>query len=240
MKSPNQTGSAHAVIIVILVVGLLGTLGFVFWQNFINKPADNQANTAPATVVEQETQDGKCQSDDEAATNGIFCSEAYGVKFSVPDEFKGKLQQADNKPVYPVSYTEATPAAIGQTERVVSAEFTEGEYSYTLTVSLYPQIAGMTLGLAGGDEFVVGEKKLVSTASGEEYPEYPFVTTDNDTKIYRDTYGDVGYMLYSNAVVAGDKVIKIELKSSPRNTEGLPQALPTIDDEVLYKSVELL
>lgn len=36
-KNLSQKGSAHVVIIVILVVALLGTLGFVFWQNFVYK-----------------------------------------------------------------------------------------------------------------------------------------------------------------------------------------------------------
>jgi len=41
-----QKGSAHVVIIVILVVALLGALGFIFWQNFINKePAPKQTET---------------------------------------------------------------------------------------------------------------------------------------------------------------------------------------------------
>lgn len=35
--SQNQTGSAHVLIVVILVVALLGALGFIFWQNLINK-----------------------------------------------------------------------------------------------------------------------------------------------------------------------------------------------------------
>ncbi len=52
MKSRHsQTGSAH-VIIIVLIVALLGVLGFVFWQNFMNKPASTQtsaAQTAPQT-----------------------------------------------------------------------------------------------------------------------------------------------------------------------------------------------
>jgi hypothetical protein len=36
--SSKQTGSAHVVIISTLVIALFSTLGFVFWQNFINKP----------------------------------------------------------------------------------------------------------------------------------------------------------------------------------------------------------
>lgn len=45
-KTLSQKGSAHIVIIIILVVALLGTLGFIFWQNFINKePTPKQTET---------------------------------------------------------------------------------------------------------------------------------------------------------------------------------------------------
>lgn len=52
MKSRNQTGNAHVVIIIILVVALVGALGFVFWQNFMNKSA---TNTTAETTQQQET-----------------------------------------------------------------------------------------------------------------------------------------------------------------------------------------
>lgn len=36
-NSSSQKGSAHVIIIVVLIVALVGTLGFIFWQNFIDK-----------------------------------------------------------------------------------------------------------------------------------------------------------------------------------------------------------
>lgn len=47
MNKQKQDGSAHIVAIVILIIALVGTLGFVFWQNFLNKKdsADNVAQT---------------------------------------------------------------------------------------------------------------------------------------------------------------------------------------------------
>lgn len=51
-KSQNQTGSAHVVIIVILVLAIMGLLGFVFWQNFIQKKATTTTSTT-TTVVDQ-------------------------------------------------------------------------------------------------------------------------------------------------------------------------------------------
>jgi len=50
MSKLKQSGSAHVIIIVVLVVALLGALGFVFYQNFIaKKPTET-------TIAKQETE----------------------------------------------------------------------------------------------------------------------------------------------------------------------------------------
>lgn len=49
--STHQTGSAHVIIIIVLVVALLGVLGFVFWQNFVSEqPADIETGIAGETA----------------------------------------------------------------------------------------------------------------------------------------------------------------------------------------------
>lgn len=48
----KQSGGAHVIIVVILIIALLGVLGFVFWQNFINKSAsDTQASSETQTTT---------------------------------------------------------------------------------------------------------------------------------------------------------------------------------------------
>ena len=48
----SQTGSAHAIIIILLVIALLGGLGFVFWQNFAkSKSETKQTKTAQNSVT---------------------------------------------------------------------------------------------------------------------------------------------------------------------------------------------
>ena len=51
MKSKQQAGSAHVIITVVLVVALMGALGFIFWQNFIQK----KAVTTTATPASSQT-----------------------------------------------------------------------------------------------------------------------------------------------------------------------------------------
>lgn len=50
-KSLSQKGNAHVVIIVILVITLVGALGFVFWQNFTNK--ESSENKVEVTKNDQ-------------------------------------------------------------------------------------------------------------------------------------------------------------------------------------------
>jgi hypothetical protein len=50
MRQKKQSGSAHLTIIIILVIALVGLLGFVYWQNFMQpKTIEAENNTATNT-----------------------------------------------------------------------------------------------------------------------------------------------------------------------------------------------
>jgi len=51
VKTRNQIGSAHVVIIVLLTVAVLGLLGFVFWQNFMGVKTSDTTKTETANKV---------------------------------------------------------------------------------------------------------------------------------------------------------------------------------------------
>lgn len=62
-KTLSQKGSAHAVIIVILVAALLGALGFIFWQNFMNKDTSDTNNTTKVENKQENTNENAEKSD---------------------------------------------------------------------------------------------------------------------------------------------------------------------------------
>ena len=93
MKTTVNRGSAHAVIIIVLVVALLGTLGFVFWQNFIKK--DDTAKTTDTTkqtndnkTAESTTKKAETKTDTPAQPSDVkyLVVKEWGVKFP----YKGK------------------------------------------------------------------------------------------------------------------------------------------------------
>lgn len=51
-NSQRQNGSAHIVIIIVLVVALIGALGYIFWQNFISKGSNTEHTTVTTESLE--------------------------------------------------------------------------------------------------------------------------------------------------------------------------------------------
>jgi hypothetical protein len=47
----NQSGSTHMIIIAVLASVLIGALGFMFWQNIINKPTEVATANTPSSSV---------------------------------------------------------------------------------------------------------------------------------------------------------------------------------------------
>ena len=82
-KLNNQTGSAHVIIIIILIAAVLGLLGFVFWQNFA-KPKDNAASSAATSTTVKTT----APITDPYATWLTYTSNRGGFNIKYPSDWK--------------------------------------------------------------------------------------------------------------------------------------------------------
>lgn len=82
----TQKGSAHVVIVVSLVVLLIGSLGFVFWQNFIQTD-DNKEKTEKVATREQAAE--PVASDPKKAET----VDETGYSFEVVDGFSKSSEQ---------------------------------------------------------------------------------------------------------------------------------------------------
>lgn len=78
-RTHSQTGSAHVIAIIVLVVAVLGLLGFIFWQNFINKSI-----VKDTTITE--TRKPVDNTDEKAALKKyeVRTSDNFGVTFEAP------------------------------------------------------------------------------------------------------------------------------------------------------------
>jgi len=75
----EQGSTAHIAIVVILVAALLGALGFIFWQNFVNKTSQDSSTNTSAT-----------SSNTDSSTASIDISE-WGLKGTYDKDVLGTL-----------------------------------------------------------------------------------------------------------------------------------------------------
>src|SRR5687768_9094971 len=107
-NSSRQNGSMHVVIIVILIVALLGALGFVFWQNFTQKSEEKTANQSTTK------NESKPKEDD-----GLLKLADWGIEFTIPDGLKtttvkySKSATKDTPPQEVYVFTTARIQALG-------------------------------------------------------------------------------------------------------------------------------
>jgi flagellar basal body-associated protein FliL len=103
MKKPqSEQGSAHVIIIVVLVLVVLGLLGFVFWQNFIDKkPAKSTASTTSSKTSTK---------NDTPANMKTYTNETLGFSFNYPSGWTISEDGADKSR----AVTVASPATLSQ------------------------------------------------------------------------------------------------------------------------------
>ena len=86
MKKRYQHGSAHVFTIIALVIGLIASLGFVFWQNFIYKePVAQQVDASKNASSDSKKQDGTAAK--EADEKDYLAIGEWGIKAKVPEVF---------------------------------------------------------------------------------------------------------------------------------------------------------
>jgi hypothetical protein len=80
----EKGSSAHIVIIIVLVVALLGALGFVFWQNFVNKPATTSITESSAETKQVTSSDNMLVVKEWGVKGDI--GELADVSYTIDDE----------------------------------------------------------------------------------------------------------------------------------------------------------
>lgn len=100
----KQTGSAHLVIITVIVLIIVGTLGFLFWNNFVNKK--------PAAQTSKESQTSQTKERE---------SEPKVLKIKV----LGKSLDLESAPYDDITYTQ-TSVNINDQNKYVTAIYSKG------------------------------------------------------------------------------------------------------------------
>lgn len=260
MQIPKRKSKRKPIVtILVLLLGFIGGLGYVGWNEF---QRINAANKVGEVVVKETTAgqfeqvDPLCaQGEDDKATSGTFCSEEMGIKFAVPKLFVGNIAKAANYPVYQSQLNPSTKTRAGSSLAVYSATASSAG-AYTFTIAQEPLRTGyVDVHHALQDSYFDATTKelfRVTTptaqynyttnstttsgvyAKGEAVPSF----TTSSTRFYEGTNGDAGTMENIYFTVINDKIVKISLKYVG-NPAGGTTAPTKVYDE-LTKSLKAL
>ncbi len=252
MKS-EQTGFAHAFLIIGLIVTLVGALGFIFWQNYIEKDStrstSNSNNTQPVDSSDPcEGQEGI------AAGTNTFCSPQVGIKLQLPSIFLSKLNKTTNYEVFKGGLDPSTKISAGSSNIVYSAAIT-GNDDFTFTIANEPLRSGYA-GVGHGlqETYYDVETGLLSntkfptrtydsaTDSYKTSGEFSIAATvpsfmADNVKVYRGTVGDAGTTIRTYFMVINENIVKIELRhvGYMGPTENDPS---TVDSEQIFNELD--
>lgn len=255
-SSQRQDGSAHVIIIVIIVLAIICVLGFLAWKNFLT-PHDAQRNSE---VVQ--TKDSDCDGDP-IEKGGIFCSEEIGIKLKVPAIFEDKFEKTDNYEIFKGTVDYTTRTSAGSSDLVYSAVIT-GSDEFTFSIAKEPLRSGyVDVGHMLQGTYYDTETGLLSltrsptrnynsatdsfTTSGEYAVSdtVPSFVVD-DIKFYHGSVGDAGKRYETYLAVINGSFVKIILKhdgymgpvENDPSTIDADQIFDELDDAV--KGIEII
>lgn len=224
-KNKNQTGNVHAAIIVILVIVLVGALGFVFWKNFLKK------DISVSQTESKTTNNSPCSmKENVAAEDGTFCSKEMGVKFTVPSIFANKLTKVDNYEVFQGPLEPSNKVSVGFSENVFKG-IINGKDNFTFTIAQEPLRSGyIGVNNALRNTYYdqnTGELTMVTTpTSSYDSATNTFITSGTyskgeiipsfdvgDVHFFKGSDGDAGQLENTYVGVVNNKIIKISLKN---------------------------
>jgi len=223
-ENKSETGSAHVIVLGVLVIALIGALGFVFWNNFMKKdtPATKKETASKATKF---CADGQ----DVTAKNGTFCSTDVGIKFTVPSIFTSKLAKADNYAVFQGPLDPNAKTGAGSSENVYKATIS-GNDNFTLTIAQEPLRTGYVdvqhalqptyydkstgvLSLVKAPTNVYNSTTNTYTTTGS-YSKGDAVPSSaiNGIRFFKTSNGDAGQTESTYLAVVNGKIVKVSLK----------------------------
>ncbi|MDK2899368.1 MAG: hypothetical protein PWQ10_555 [Patescibacteria group bacterium] len=160
MKNKNkQSGSVHLIIIVALIIGLLGLLGFVFWQNFIQDKAETTMSKQESSDNAKSSSESKEDvSKNEVELTEIAADDLTGTNLALKYPASWHITHTDFEPIDTVvskSYYISSPDGKVNIKFIVSnAEF------------------GGTCGKEDGDELQYIKTENLSVFSNAKYIEF--------------------------------------------------------------------
>lgn len=95
MNRLNEKGSAHVIIISLLSVALLGAVGLLFWQNFLQPKPTEKTNSVVVSKDESKAKDTDKEEPKKDPNEGYLVLDAWSIRFKPTNTAKVSYEQKD-------------------------------------------------------------------------------------------------------------------------------------------------
>jgi len=212
MATKQKGFSAVEVIIVLVIIGIIAALGWLYFSNMQTSEekdaqSSNQDTKQPDTL-------GKCKDGSIAAENGTFCSTDVGLSVQVPEAFKGKLAKIDNYTVYTQNTIAEEPKAFGKSDTAYEATIKGTDDEYNLIIAKEP-LRNFRVKSYVPALFNKNTKQIHYDSQFSDGREADSVVLDG-VKFYNYGGGDAGFTNTIYAAVINDKIIVVSLTSNQK------------------------
>lgn len=185
-----QKGSVHIIIVIVLVVALLGALGYIAWQNFSKE--DTHQATAQMTETTKDADKNSTAKPDEQPAQSTYKNGAYTFNYLTDGWTLDEERFGDSAPLTPQLKTaDYEQAAMGVDKGAIITVYA---YDETTTIDKkYAEVSSKSSGYAAEDvqKKTLNGVQAVSYHSAYEGIRYHTVFVGNN-KVY-----DVVYMYES-------------------------------------------
>lgn len=195
----KQQGSAHVIIIVVLVVALVGALGYIFWQSL----AASDKDTATDTSKEAKKEDANTDGEDDATVavpEGymLYEDDAAGFSLAYPQEW-GTLVAANTRP------NASRLGANGENTKALA------DSAGVTRVAVYTKNSFVAK-MASGYTVKYDGTKVLGGDTGTDATDVQDPISSSDA--YAFNYGDAGFIAYDLFFAAGDSVVYVTIGNS--------------------------
>lgn len=258
--SSRQVGSVHVVVIAVLVLALVGALGFVFWQNFMQPAKDDKTVQTSQKDLSEKPAEICAGYGDAVEKDKVFCSKDIGIEFKIPDIFAGKFQKKENYEVFKGGMEDASGSPAGKSLYNYAADVVSGDETLTLSVAKEPLRSGYSsMGHALQRTYFNENNGDLSLVKG---PEAHYDSTTNtrtitggwgvgelvpyfnvgNAKVYHGKIGDAGVLEDGYLTVLRDGIVVIKIKHAvnPMETAALDADKIFVELDTYLKQLKFL
>lgn len=198
----SQKGSAHVILVGAMAVALLGALGFIFWQNFVQK---EEVASSEVKTVKDESVDEKTVEPEKVDNTNLYDGSTYSFRYpnqgwlvvEVRNDYdpnnavNPELQTSDYSPSVGMGIDKGAKVSVYTTNNVNGVSLAQDKENMSKSMPLMENVKDTTLGGVPAYSYSSGYEGYRYTTiaiKGSTYYQIDYQYAGDDQSVHRNGY----------------------------------------------------